>query len=60
MQVAHLTEYGVPGIVVDSWREKLGRSYCWVQKRAVVDFQVLRQESSDYAPTSSGKTFCGS
>ncbi|TFH65257.1 MAG: DEAD/DEAH box helicase [Candidatus Zixiibacteriota bacterium] len=60
MQVAHLTEYGVPGIVVDSWREKLGEELLPVQKRAVVDFQVLSGKSLLIAaPTSSGKTFCG-
>ena len=60
MQVAHLTEYGVPQIVVDSWREKLGEELLPVQKRAVVDFQVLSGKSLLIAaPTSSGKTFCG-
>jgi helicase len=60
MQVAHLTEYGVPQIVVDSWREKLGEELLPVQKKAVVDCQVLAGSSVLIAaPTSSGKTFCG-
>jgi helicase len=60
MRVEHLTEYGIPKIVVDSWRAKLGEELLPVQKRAVVDHQVLAGGSLLIAaPTSSGKTFCG-
>jgi helicase len=60
MQVMHLADYGVPRMVVESWREKMGEELLPIQRRAVVDYQVLNGASLMIsAPTSSGKTFCG-
>jgi replicative superfamily II helicase len=60
MQVSHLTSYGIPEIVVDCWRHKLGEELLPIQQRAVVDYRILAGANLLIAaPTSSGKTFCG-
>jgi replicative superfamily II helicase len=60
MEIAHLTSFGIPEMIVDSWRERLGETLLPVQERAVREYRVLEGASLLItAPTSSGKTFCG-
>lgn len=60
MEIAHLTSFGIPEMIVDSWRESLGETLLPVQERAVREYRVLEGASLLItAPTSSGKTFCG-
>ncbi len=60
MQMEHLKSYGLPEIVVASWRERLGEELLPLQRRAVIENRILAGENVLVcAPTSSGKTFCG-
>lgn len=60
MEISHLTSFGIPEIIVDSWRSRMGETLLPLQEKAVRDFHVLDGCSLLVsAPTSSGKTFCG-
>ncbi|MFH2056003.1 MAG: DEAD/DEAH box helicase [bacterium] len=60
MQVAHLTSFGIPETLVETWRQRLGSTLLPVQSRAVREFDLLSGQSLLIcSPTSSGKTFCG-
>lgn len=60
MQMEHLKSYGLPEVVVASWRERLGNDLLPLQRKAVIENRILAGESVLVcAPTSSGKTFCG-
>lgn len=60
MEMGHLTSFGVPEIIVDSWKRCQGETLLPVQSRAVQEFGLLQGRSLLIcAPTSSGKTFCG-
>lgn len=60
MEVAHLTSFGIPLSLVETWQERLGKTLLPVQSRAVREFDLLGGQSLLIcSPTSSGKTFCG-
>ncbi|MCK4858473.1 MAG: DEAD/DEAH box helicase [candidate division Zixibacteria bacterium] len=60
MKISHLASFGIPEVIVNCWREKLGSSLLPVQEKAVKEANILEGASLMIsAPTSSGKTFCG-
>ena len=60
MRVEKLLRYGIPELVIESWRKNLGEELLPLQALAVTKYDLLNGQSLIVsAPTSSGKTFCG-
>ncbi len=60
MKVEKLIKYGIPELVIESWRQNLGGELLPLQSLSVTQNNLLNGQSLIIsAPTSSGKTFCG-
>ncbi len=60
MRIEKLLRYGIPELVIESWRKIQGEELLPLQAVAVTKHDLLNGKSLIIsAPTSSGKTFCG-
>jgi len=60
MRIEKLIRYGIPDSIIESWKKTQGQELLPLQAAAVVKHDLLSGKSLIvFAPTSSGKTFCG-
>ena len=60
MKTSELEIYGIPKMLVESWRENIGEELLPLQEIALSEHGLLEDKNLIIsAPTSSGKTFCG-
>ncbi len=59
MRVEDLKIYGIPDLLVNSWKENIGMELLPLQEMAVREYGLIEDRNLIIsAPTSSGKTFC--